>query len=81
MLARITFTVVILALLNTARAFLPMPTSTNSVRPQNTLALQMAIDYNDPVVAEEFAKVQPMAYEDVEVELNQKGIRLSPTTK
>ena len=29
----------------------------------------MAIDYNDPVVAEEFAKVQPMSFEDVEEEL------------
>ena len=37
----------------------------------------MAIDYNDPVVAEEFAKVQPMSYEDVEEELQQSGIRPS----
>jgi len=34
----------------------------------------MAIDYNDPVVAEEFAKVQPMPFEDVEEELLEKGI-------
>lgn len=37
----------------------------------------MAIDYNDPVVAEEFAKVQPMSFEDVEAELLQKGIPVS----
>jgi hypothetical protein len=36
----------------------------------------MAIDYNDPVVAEEFAKVQPMDFDDVEEELQQEGIRV-----
>lgn len=41
----------------------------------------MAIDYNDPVVAEEFAKVQPMDYDDVEAELKEKGIPVSPTMK
>ena len=39
----------------------------------------MAVDYNDPVVAEEFANVQPMSYEEVEEELQQSGIRASPT--
>jgi hypothetical protein len=37
----------------------------------------MAIDYNDPIVAEEFANVQPMSYEQVEEELQQSGIRPS----
>jgi len=37
----------------------------------------MAIDYNDPVVAEEFAAVQPLSYEEVEDELRQSGIRPS----
>lgn len=37
--------------------------------------LLMALDYNDPVVAEEFALVQPMDFEDVEAELLQQGIR------
>lgn len=37
----------------------------------------MAIDYNDPVVAEEFAAVQPLTYEEVEEELQQSGIRPS----
>jgi len=41
----------------------------------------MVIDYNDPVVAEEFTKVQPMAFEDVEAELREKGIPVSPTMK
>jgi len=36
--------------------------------------LFMAIDYNDPVVAEEFAKVQPLPFEEVESELQEKGI-------
>lgn len=40
-------------------------------------ALHMAIDYNDPVVADEFSKVQPMTYEEVEEELQQSGIRPS----
>lgn len=38
-----------------------------------------AIDYNDPVVAEEFAKVQPMDFEDVEDELQRSGIRVPAT--
>ena len=37
----------------------------------------MAIDYNDPVVAQEFAAVQPLTYEEVEGELRQSGIRPS----
>tara|TARA_B110000261_G_C12781772_1_gene236729 strand:+ start:101 stop:463 length:363 start_codon:yes stop_codon:yes gene_type:complete len=35
----------------------------------------MAIDYNDPVVAEEFNNVQPMTYEEVEEELSMSGVR------
>jgi hypothetical protein len=42
-------------------------------------SLKMAIDYNDPVVAEEFAKVQPMTFEEVEEELQESGIRAGPT--
>eukprot|EP00549_Striatella_unipunctata_P013301 CAMPEP_0118680992 /NCGR_PEP_ID=MMETSP0800-20121206/4687_1 /TAXON_ID=210618 ORGANISM="Striatella unipunctata, Strain CCMP2910" /NCGR_SAMPLE_ID=MMETSP0800 /ASSEMBLY_ACC=CAM_ASM_000638 /LENGTH=222 /DNA_ID=CAMNT_0006577231 /DNA_START=135 /DNA_END=803 /DNA_ORIENTATION=+ len=38
----------------------------------------MAMDYNDPVVAEEFGKVQPMSFEEVEEELNSKGILAPP---
>ena len=44
-------------------------------------SLKMAIDYNDPVVAEEFAKVQPMSFEDVEEELQAKGIPVPATMK
>jgi hypothetical protein len=42
-------------------------------------SLRMAIDYNDPIVAEEFMNVQPMAIEDVEEELQSKGIPIPPT--
>jgi len=41
-------------------------------------ALQMAINYNDPLVAAEFAKVQPMTFDEVEDELKEKGIPVSP---
>lgn len=37
----------------------------------------MAIDYNDPVVAQEFAAVQSMSWEEVEEELQLSGIRPS----
>jgi hypothetical protein len=42
-------------------------------------SLRMAIDYNDPVVAEEFAKVQPMPFEEVEEELQGLGIPAPPS--
>jgi hypothetical protein len=42
-------------------------------------SLKMAIDYNDPIVAEEFNKVHPMSYEEVEEELQESGIRAPPT--
>ncbi|GAX28440.1 hypothetical protein FisN_4Hh369 [Fistulifera solaris] len=40
-------------------------------------ALKMALDYNDPLVAQEFNNVQPMTFEEVEEELLEKGIRVS----
>jgi len=39
----------------------------------------MAVDYNDPAVAEEFMKVQPMTYEEVEDELILSGVRGNPS--
>ena len=48
---------------------------------KSSSSLNMAIDYNDPVVAEEFANVQPMTFEDVETELRAKGIPVPPTMK
>jgi hypothetical protein len=38
----------------------------------------MAIDYNDPVVAEEFGSVQAMSWEEIEAELNESGIPAPP---
>lgn len=48
----------------------------NSVK--SSTSLPMALDYNDPVVAEEFGKIQPMSYEEVEEELMMSGVRGSP---
>jgi hypothetical protein len=39
----------------------------------------MAIDYNNPVVAEEFSKVQPLSYDQVEEELLMYGVRGNPS--
>jgi hypothetical protein len=63
--------------------YLPTNAFVPSVLRQRLLParLQMAIDYNDPVVTEEFGKVQPMSYEDVEAELQAKGIPVPPTMK
>jgi hypothetical protein len=64
-----------LATLSAAVAWVPsIPTT--SMRAWRS-SLQMAIDYNDPVVAEEFAKVQPLSYEEVEEELQESGVRAS----
>jgi hypothetical protein len=41
-------------------------------------ALAMALDYNDPAVATEFAAVQTLTWEDVEEELLENGIRSPP---
>lgn len=38
----------------------------------------MALDYNDPVVGEELAKIQPMTFEEVEEELMEQGIPAPP---
>jgi hypothetical protein len=46
-------------------------------RPSSSLF--MALDYNDPLVAAEFAKVQPLDFDEVEAELLQSGIRSPPT--
>eukprot|EP00978_Attheya_sp_CCMP212_P029830 scaffold107392_cov45-Attheya_sp.AAC.1 len=46
---------------------------------QRPTALAMALDYNDPVVAEQYAAVQPMSFEEVEEELMMSGIRAPPT--
>ena len=66
----------------TALAFLAFLSSANAFAPSASLvrrptSIHMAIDYNDPVVAEEFANVQPLSFEEVEAELAEKGIPVS----
>jgi hypothetical protein len=71
MMSQFTF-LALMAFASMAHGFSPLPMSSRSTgRP-----LLMAIDYNDPVVAEEFALVQPMDFDDVEAELQEKGIRV-----
>ena len=43
------------------------------------IAIIIAVPFADPVVAAEFAQVQPMAFEDVEEELQESGIRVGAT--
>ncbi|KAL7472609.1 hypothetical protein ACHAXS_012979 [Conticribra weissflogii] len=70
-------------LATSASAFLSAPgriqPSVAIPRVSITQPLQMALDYNDPAVAEEFAKVQGMEYDDVVAELAQSGVR-APVT-
>mmetsp|Transcript_28066 Transcript_28066/g.65884 ORF Transcript_28066/g.65884 Transcript_28066/m.65884 type:complete len:254 (-) Transcript_28066:476-1237(-) len=61
-----------LSLLASAAAWTSPASMARTTRQQS--ALKMALDYNDPVVAEEFANVQPMTWEEVEAELNESGI-------
>ena len=51
--------------------------STARTTARTTTALPMALDYNNPLVAEEFNKVQPLTFEEVEEELKEKGIPVS----
>jgi len=70
--------VTILSLLASSAAW-TSPTSMGiSTRVRQQSALRMAIDYNDPVVAEEFGKVQGMTWEEIEEELNESGIPAPP---
>ncbi|KAL3945874.1 MAG: hypothetical protein SGBAC_000025 [Bacillariaceae sp.] len=62
-----------LASIAASSAWVPVPPATRASR----TALPMAIDYNDPVVAEEFANVQPLSYDEVEAELQESGVRPS----
>lgn len=65
-----------LAIVSIASAWSTLPTTSFTRR--ITTALPMALDYNDPIVAEEFNAVQPMTYEEVEEELMMSGVRGSP---
>jgi len=71
------FSLIIVASLSTLASAWVVPPAT--IGRGRTTALAMAIDYNDPVVAEEFAAVQLLSYDDVEEELLQTGIKSPPT--
>ena len=82
------FTVALVAVSSsiTSTAFAPtFPSATRMLlvarRTATPTLLNMVIDYNDPLVAEEFANVQPMSFEDVEDELLAKGIPVPATMK
>jgi hypothetical protein len=64
--------------LSMAAAWAPVSSPRTFSRVART-SLKMAIDYNDPLVMEEFNNVQPMTYEEVEEELQGSGIRPSAT--
>lgn len=70
--------VIILSWVSSGMSWVPSCHPRTPSVPRGT-ALRMAVDYNDPMVAEEFAKVQPMTYEEVEEELQLSGIRAGPT--
>ena len=62
--------------LGSVSAFVPAGQPASIGRPS---ALHMALDYNDPAVAEEFAQVQTMEYDNVADEIAQQGIPVPPT--
>mmetsp|Transcript_25907 Transcript_25907/g.29095 ORF Transcript_25907/g.29095 Transcript_25907/m.29095 type:complete len:265 (+) Transcript_25907:85-879(+) len=75
----------IASLVSPSGAWTSSTTATFSARQQiqhhyfPSSCLQMAIDYNDPVVAEEFNKVQTLSWDEIEEELNQSGVRAPAT--
>mmetsp|Transcript_10830 Transcript_10830/g.15646 ORF Transcript_10830/g.15646 Transcript_10830/m.15646 type:complete len:266 (-) Transcript_10830:118-915(-) len=52
----------------------PLNRACRTLRPPSALVRKMALDYNDPLVAEEYAAVQGMAFEEVEAALLDFGI-------
>ena len=62
---------------STSTAWSTLPTTSFAARTSST-ALPMALDYNDPIVAQEFTAVQPLSYEEVEEELMMSGVKGSP---
>ena len=81
MIRRSVLAVAVWALPMTSHAFMANPRSSKTIKTPSSSSVQlsMAMDYNDPIVAEEFAKVQPMEFEDVAEELQEKGIPVPPT--
>jgi hypothetical protein len=74
-MTRFTNLLSLLALASAATAFTAAPGNVISGRSPISTSLRMAIDYNDPAVAAEFAAIQGMEYDDVVEELLQSGVR------
>ena len=65
----------LVATLSLASAWVVTPPSFGRTRAAAPASLlRMALDYNDPVVAEEFATVQGLSFEEVEEELKAGGV-------
>jgi hypothetical protein len=66
---------------STTSSFSRRSVSSSSPSSSTTTTLRMAVDYNNPDVAEEFGKVQFMDYDDVVKELRGKGAAVSASMK
>jgi hypothetical protein len=78
------FVTALLSAATNVSAFVPAIPNTRTIQQHDVgyqCRLRMAIDYNDPVVAAEFANVQPMDFDDVETELRAKGIPVAATMR
>ena len=64
--------------ISSTSAWTSIPSMSFNTRTASSTALPMALDYNDPIVAEEFNAVQPLSFEEVEEELIMSGVRGSP---
>ena len=74
---KISSALILVSMMGLANAWAPSVPRSGGARVLTSL--RMAINYNDPVVAEEFAKVQPLSFEEVEEELRESGVRPGPT--
>lgn len=61
--------------LNSAQGVRSLPAGTGR---SGMSSLCMAVDYNDPKVGEEFAKVQMLSFDEVEEELMKSGVTVPP---
>merc|ERR1719343_927226 len=70
----------LLAITSPAAGFVAVPSrgasgTASCTRAPGRTQMKMAIDYNDPVVMEEFNAIQTMEYDEVVAELSQNGVR------
>ena len=80
-MARFSFvTIAFLSMWNISSAWVVSPSASGSpVAMRTSSALNMALDYNDPEVGAEFAKVQAMPIDEVEDELMMTGVKAPAT--